>query len=227
MTFGERALRYYRRLSSDWPVPQGIEILRAYDDEAILRLVERFFQRYFADTATRIGVFGINPGRFGAGRTGVAFTDPIRLQEELGIENDLPKRPELSSVFIYRVIRDFGGPALFFGSFFITAVCPLGFTRHGKNFNYYDDAALLRRIEPRIARNLQDQIALGLSRNLAICIGKGKNLQYFEALNRRYRFFDRICVLPHPRWIMQYRQPQLDRYAEEYLECLRQAAREI
>lgn len=227
MTFGERAIRYYRTLDSNWSVPDGIEILRAYDSEQVLRLVTRFFRRYFDDSSPRVGVFGINPGRFGAGRTGVAFTDPIRLQEELGIENDLSKKPELSSIFLYEVIDAFGGPGRFFGSFFITAVSPLGFLKNGKNFNYYDDPELLRAVEPHIVENLREQIAFGLTRRVAVCLGKGKNLDHFQRINSEHRLFDRIEALGHPRWIMQYRRPHKRHFLNQYLECLKEAAEEL
>ena len=46
-------------------------------------------------------LLGINPGRFGGGVTGIPFTDPIRLQNVCGIENNFEKKQELSSVFIY------------------------------------------------------------------------------------------------------------------------------
>ncbi len=36
-------------------------------------------------------ILGINPGRFGGGITGIPFTDPIRLQNICGIENDFQK----------------------------------------------------------------------------------------------------------------------------------------
>ncbi len=226
MTFGERALRYYRSLDSDWPVPEGIEILRAYDDDQVLTLLTRFFQIYFDDDSTRVGVFGINPGRFGAGRTGVAFTDPIRLQEDLGIDNDLSKKPELSSVFVYQVIRAFGGPREFFRKFYITAVSPLGFLKDGKNFNYYDSRELLDRVAPRIVESVREQIGFGLTRRVALCLGKGKNLDHFQDLSDRSELFDRIEPLPHPRWIMQYRRPRKEHYLNQYLRCLRKAAEE-
>lgn len=227
MTFAERAIRYYRSLESDWEVPEGIEILRAYDDEQVLDFVSRFFERYFDDTASRVGVFGINPGRFGAGRTGIAFTDPIRLQEELGIGNDLSKKPELSSVFIYQVIRAFGGPRDFFKRFYMTAVSPLGFLKDGKNFNYYDDRELLNAVEPRIVESLREQIRFGLTRQVAVCLGKGKNLDHLQDLNSRHQLFERIEGLPHPRWIMQYRRPHKRHFLNQYLERLEKAADEL
>ncbi len=227
MTFGERAIRYYRSLGSNWTVPDGVEILRAYEDERVLRFISKFFRRYFDDAEPRVGVFGINPGRFGAGRTGVAFTDPIRLQEELGIENDLSKKPELSSVFVYEVIREFGGPRRFFGKFFITAVSPLGFLRDGKNFNYYDDPELLEADEPHVVASLRRQIDFGLTRRVAVCLGKGKNLDHFQRMNDEHRLFDRIEGLGHPRWIMQYRRPHKRHFLDQYLECLQEAAKEL
>lgn len=227
MSFADRAVAYYRSLDSHWEVPDEIRILRPYDEAPILDLVAQVFHRYFDDDAIRIGVFGINPGRFGAGRTGVAFTDPIRLKSELGIANDLPRRPELSSAFVYEAIRAFGGPTLFFRSFFLTALCPLGFVKDGKNFNFCDDPALFEQVEPRIVESLEAQIALGLTRRVAICLGKGRNFEHFQQLNARHRHFERIEPLPHPRWVLQYRRRQKSRFLDQYVECLRGAESDL
>lgn len=83
----------------------------------------------------RVPILGINPGRFGSGLTGVTFTDPVALADECGISNHLPRKRELSSIYIYEMIRHMGGPAEFYQQFFLSAVCPLGFTRKGVNLN--------------------------------------------------------------------------------------------
>ena len=59
----------------------------------------------------RVAVLGINPGRLGGGRTGIAFTDPGALTAYCGIAHELPRRaPELSTQFVYEVITELGGP---------------------------------------------------------------------------------------------------------------------
>jgi hypothetical protein len=183
----------------------------------------RFYHRYYSDNDPRIFVFGINPGRFGAGITGVPFTDPIRLHGACGIHNDLPKKPELSSVFIYSFIERWGGVERFHREFFIAAVCPIGFVRDSLNYNYYDDPRLLHSLEPFILDSMHKQIAIGARREAAIVLGTGKNLQYFEKLNREHRFFVHVLSVEHPRFIMQYRRKRLDEYLERYRAGFNQA----
>ncbi|MFI5224347.1 MAG: DUF4918 domain-containing protein, partial [Nitrospirales bacterium] len=65
-------------------------------------------------------ILGINPGRLGAGLTGIPFTDPLKLQNICGIENTLPKKAELSADFIYTMISAFGGPEAFYKKFYFS-----------------------------------------------------------------------------------------------------------
>ena len=87
-------------------------------------------------------MLGINPGRFGAGITGVNFTAPRQLKENCGIDHPWGNSSELSAEFIYEMIAAFGGPAKFYADYFIGAVSPLGYMKDRKNINYYDDKKL-------------------------------------------------------------------------------------
>jgi Domain of unknown function (DUF4918) len=223
-TFASRALQFYRRLSSP-AVPAGVVVMNPYKSRRVMGYVADFLGRYFADDAPRVLVFGINPGRFGAGITGITFTDPVALADFCGVTNDLPRKRELSSIFIYDFIHRYGGVREFYRTFFLTAICPLGFTRDGLNLNYYDVPALARAVEPFIVKSIRAQIALGGRTDHAIVIGKHKNLHFFERLNERHRFFDRIEAVEHPRSIMQYRRRHLKRYLAEYETVFRRAAK--
>jgi len=214
-TFGSRAFRFYTELACP-RLSRGIAVMNPYPDAHVRDCVRMFFERYFDDNQERVLVFGINPGRFGAGITGVTFTDPVALAENCGIGNDPSRRREISSVFIYKLIERYGGARRFYRRFFLTAVSPLGFTRNGRNLNYYDDPALERSVTPFITKAIEQQIALGGRRDRAIVLGVGKNARFLQRLNERHRFFQRIDALEHPRWIMQYRRRQLSRYLGKY-----------
>jgi len=67
-----------------------------YKDEEVKRVTGVFFKKYYNDRKHRTLILGINPGRFGAGVTGLTFTDPIRLEAECGIPNKFDKKQELS-----------------------------------------------------------------------------------------------------------------------------------
>ncbi len=195
--------------------------MNPYGEEPIEALVRAFLEKFFDDARQRTLVFGINPGRFGAGITGITFTDPVALAEDCGIPNHLAPRRELSSIFIYDAIRRLGGVRAFYAHFFLTAVSPLGFTRDGRNLNYYDDPRLTRAVTPFIERSVEEQIALGARRDHAVVIGRGQNRAFFERLNEVHGWFAAIHTLDHPRAIMQYHRKELGAYLRRYEETLR------
>jgi hypothetical protein len=217
-TFAERAFRFYRNLSLPGSLPGNVKVMNPYQEPGVQQYVRRFLDRYFSDNRRRILVFGINPGRFGAGITGITFTDPVALENFCGIPSDLPKRRETSSVFVYEFADRFGGPAKLFGDFFLTAVSPLGFIKDGKNYNFYDAPALFRTTKPFIVQSLRDQVSLGVSPKVAIVLGSGKNRAVFESLNGEHGFFESVLALDHPRFIVQYRRSRIEEYLRKYEE---------
>lgn len=219
-SLSDKILQFYRSLEIPGNLPAAVQVMNPYSDGEAMELCRRFYQKYYSDKRPRTGIFGINPGRFGGGVTGIPFTDPIRLEKDCGIDNDLDKKPELSATFIYEMIHAYGGPANFYEDFFIGAVSPLGFTFEGKNLNYYDDRKLQELLQPFIIRNLQKQIEIGLSTSVCICLGEGKNFKYFSKLNDKHHFFEEIIPLAHPRFIMQYRRKRLPEFIERYLGVL-------
>ena len=216
-TFGSRAFDFYRKLDAP-PVPRGVQVMNPYADARARRYVHSFLDTHYADNEKRVLVFGINPGRFGAGVTGITFTDPVALADECGIENELPRRRELSSIFVYAFINRFGGPASFYRRFFLTAVSPLGFTRNGTNYNYYDDRKLARAVTPFITSTIRQQIDIGGRRDHAIVFGAGENFKFLQRLNDEHGFFGSLAALDHPRFIMQYRRKKLEHYLARYEE---------
>jgi len=215
-------VRFYTELECP-RLPAGVEMMNPYADASVRKYLRAFTDKYFSDDSERVLVFGINPGRFGAGITGVTFTDPVALADFCGIANTMPRRRELSSVFIYDFINRYGGPASFYRRFFLTAISPLGFTRGGLNMNYYDDRQLADAVTPFITRATERQIALGGKRDRAIVLGTGENARFFEKLNEQHGFFREILPLEHPRFIMQYRRKRLDEYVAKYAEVFARA----
>lgn len=219
MKLSEAILKFYKSLHAP-RMPKGIAVMNPYQDASIFPLVQAFYEKYYNDNKTRTLMLGINPGRFGSGTTGISFTDPIRLEEVCGIPNVIPKKPELSSDFIYRVIEAYGGPKSFYQRYFISAVSPLGFTRDGKNINYYDDKKLQHIVRPFAAQCISQMVEMGMDTDRCICVGEGKNFDFLEALNNEHRWFKKIIPLAHPRFIMQYRRKQLSKYIQSYLDQL-------
>lgn len=217
MTFADNILNFLLHVKIPFALPKGVGVLDVHHDEAVQQACRAFYHKYYNDTNQRHLMLGINPGRFGGGVTGIPFTDPIRLQSECGIENNFTKKQELSSVFMYEMIHAFGGPQAFYDKVYISSISPLGFVKDGKNLNYYDDAALKKKIEPFVIDCIEKQLNWGIHRDVCYCIGEGENLKYLEALNNQHQWFGCIQGLPHPRFIMQYKLKQKAHYVEEYV----------
>lgn len=219
-TQAEAILQFYRELNPRFEAGNDIEIMNPFQNEASWKFAELFYRKFYNDAGKRIFIFGINPGRFGGGITGIPFTDPVRLETACGIPNEFRKLPELSSIFIYEVIEEYGGTEKFYKDFFITALSPLGYTKNGINLNYYDDMQLLLQSQPFILECINKQIASILASNTCFCLGEGTNYKIFSRLNEQYHFFREIIPLPHPRWVMQYRRKRIKEFARHYVEKL-------
>lgn len=219
MLLSEKILSYHFQLKPSGHLPSGIEWLLPYENKETRRCMTLFYDRYYNDERKRIFILGINPGRFGAGITGIPFTDPIRL-ESLGIENSFRKLQELSSVFIYDMIKDQGGPKIFYSTYYIASLSPLGFVKDGKNYNYYDERALTEAVRPFIIRNLETQIKFGADLSKVYCLGQGKNYEFLKQLNQEHKWWKEVIPLPHPRWIMQYKLKKKDVYLTMYKDLL-------
>ena len=217
MNFADNILDFLFGLKLPFALPQGIAVLDVHQSNEVRNACTAFYKKFYSGSAERYLLLGINPGRFGGGITGIPFTDPIRLENDCGIANDFQKKQELSSVFMYDMIRAFGGAEKFCKQFYISAISPLGFTKEGKNLNYYDDKTVLKKIEPFVVNCMQKQLALGINADNCLCIGDGENLKYLLKLNKKYKWFKGIKPLTKPRFIIQYRLKNKSAYINYYL----------
>lgn len=215
----KKLIKFYRDLQPP-KLPKGFGVLHPQPSTEVMEVVVRFFEKYYSDNKPRKLLLGINPGRFGAGITGINFTAPRQLSQDCGIAHHWGNSSELSAEFIYKMIGAFGGPIKFYGEFFIGAVSPLGYIKDGKNINYYDDKKLEAAVSPFIVTTLKQQIQMGFDTRVCYCIGGEKNFKFLTTLNEKYSFFEKIIPLAHPRFIMQYRRKKADEYVDEYLKLL-------
>jgi hypothetical protein len=225
-TFGGRIISFYSNLDFTDNLPEGIRVMNPFRDQSVMRAVKAFYTRYYNDHNERHLILGINPGRFGAGVTGIPFTDTKRLDEICGISIGGLKTHETSSVFVYEMIDRYGGAEEFYSDFYISSVSPLGFTRllpSGKevNHNYYDSRELTDAIKDFAVTSLYKQLDFGISRDVCFCLGAGKNFNYLSKLNGDLKIFGRIEPLEHPRFIMQYRTNQKEHYIGTYIDKFR------
>lgn len=226
MTLSDKIIEFNQSLDFKGKLPEGIRIMNPYrESPEALDVSSAFYKKYYNDNNKRNIILGINPGRFGAGLTGVPFTDPKHLKTVCQIPYSGHPAHEPSSVFIYNMINAFGGPELFYGKFYIGAVSPLGFTlqkNHGKeiNYNYYDDKKLLKAVYGFIVESIKKQIDMGMNTQTCFCLGTGKNFKFLAELNTEYKYFEKIIALDHPRYIMQYKAKRKEEYVEKYLKAL-------
>ena len=221
-TLSDKLLDFYKNLSPPSRLPKGVEILFPQKDKLVVRTMKMFFNKYFNDQKPRRLLFGINPGRFGGGITGINFTAPRQLSDYCGIQHSFGNSSELSAEFIYEVIEKYGGPEIFYSDHFISALSPLGFTKNGINLNYYDDKELQTAVTPFIVTSIKQQLSFGFKTDRCICIGGEKNFKFFSALNKEHKFFNEIIPVPHPRFILQYRRKQKDSFIGQYIDALKE-----
>jgi hypothetical protein len=224
-TFADRVIAFNRNLHFEGTLPEGFHIMNPFrEDPRALACSEAFYRKYYSDTRERHLILGINPGRFGAGVTGIPFTDPKRLIEVCGIPFEGKLEHEPSSVYVYEMIAAYGGPEAFYQQFYINSVCPLGFTTlslkgQQVNVNYYDDKALTAAVTPFILQNIKAHLDLGVATDRLFCFGTGKNFHFLDRLNQTYGFFDEVIPLEHPRFIMQYKAKTKQAYIDAYLQA--------
>ena len=224
-TFAERVIEFNRELAFNGSLPEGIRVMNPFrENQDILAITKQFYRKFYDDSAPRKLILGINPGRFGAGTTGIPFTDTKRLQEACGIQIHTPATHEPSSVFIYEMIERYGDVFSFYGDFYINSISPLGFLRKSDkgnwiNCNYYDYEKLFQSLKPFLIATLKKQISFGVETDVCYVLGK-KNARYIDRINQQENLFGRLVVLDHPRYIVQYKAKQKEQYIRDYLEKL-------
>lgn len=227
MSFGQNVIRFHEQLSySGSALPEGIGVINPFaESAAAIEHLRMFAKKYLDDQNKRRIILGINPSRFGAGVTGIPFTDTKRLVSECKIPYNGKPTHEISSVFIYEMINAFGGVNDFYSRFYINSPFPLAITKtssQGKelNYNYYDSAALTKAVYPFIVKSMRQLVDLGIATDTCFCLGTGKNAAFLEQLNKEHGFFGEIIPLEHPRFIMQYKSSAKDFYIKKYVRAL-------
>lgn len=216
MTWADRILTFNQSLAISHKLPKGVDVLNPFLNAETRKLCTKFYRKYYGDNLPRKMILGINPGRFGAGLTGIPFTDPVKLEVNCGIQNELPKKAELSADFIYQLIDAYGGPEKFYKRYYFSSVSPLGFTKDNKNLNYYDLRPLQESVTPFIINSIKTQLDFGFTRDVCYCLGEGKNFVFLSRLNLEWHFFKKIVPLPHPRFVMQYKRKSVRQYLQRY-----------
>jgi len=221
-TFADKVIAFNHQLHYSGKLPKGFQVLNPYlDNPETMLVMEQFYHKYYNDLNPRKFIIGINPSRHGAGVTGVPFTDTKRLESVCGIPMHSAHTHEISSVFMYDMIAEFGGVNQFYNEFYINSPFPLAIirqTNEGKwlNANYYDDVALFEMVKDFMIFSLKNHIALGLDTSAVYVLGK-KNATFIHKLNKEEKLFDTIKVLEHPRYIQQYKSKEKQLFIDKYI----------
>lgn len=221
-TFADKVIDYNCHLHYSGKMPTGFQALNPYQDNPeTIMVMEQFYHKYYNDLQPRKFIIGINPSRHGAGVTGVPFTDTKRLESACGIKMQSANTHEISSVFMYDMIAEYGGVNQFYQDFYINSPFPLAIIRQTKdrkwlNANYYDDLKLFEMVKSYMILSLKNHISLGLDTSEVFVLGK-KNANFIQKINQEENLFDRITVLEHPRYIQQYKSKEKQLYIEKYI----------
>lgn len=225
MTFGDKIILFNSQLIYTQSLPLGFDVVNPFVlNPETLQISEAFYHKYYHDNHNRKLILGINPGRNGAGVTGIPFTDTKRLESECGIIMKSVHSHEVSSVFVYDMINAFGGPNAFYDKYYITSAFPLAIVQRNNksewvNANYYDDNMLFESVKQFMISSIKKQIDFGLDVNEIYVLGK-KNAKFITQLNKEAKLFGKLTILEHPRYIQQYKTKQKQIYIDKYLTIL-------
>ena len=221
-TFGEKVIDFNRDLHYSDKLPKDFRVINPYlDNPETMEVMQQFYHKFYHDSNQRKFIIGINPSRHGAGVTGVPFTDTKRLESACGIKMQSSHTHEVSSVFLYDMIAEFGGAKDFYKQFYINSPFPLAIVRKTKdgkwlNANYYDDPALFEMVKDYMISTLKKNINMGLDTSEVFILGK-KNANFIQKLNKEANLFGNLKILEHPRYIQQYKSKEKQIYIDKYI----------
>lgn len=224
-TFAERVIEFNQNLNYSGKLPEGFQVLNPYGDHPeTMQVMQKFYQKYYNDLHQRKLILGINPSRHGAGITGVPFTDTKRLESICGIKMNSAHTHEISSVYMYDMIAEYGGAESFYKNFYINSPFPLAIVKQTKtgwlNANYYDDKELFHDVKDFMINSLKKHISLNIDTSEVFILGK-KNADFISKLNKEAQLFSKITILEHPRYIQQYKSKEKQLYIDKYMIALK------
>ncbi len=224
-TFAEQVIEFNKNLHYSGKLPDDFMVMNPYlDNPETLEVMKQFYRKYYNDSNRRKFLLGINPSRHGSGVTGVPFTDTKRLESICGIKMTSAYTHEVSSVFVYDMIAEYGGAEAFYNDVYINSPFPLAIVRKSKsgwvNANYYDDKALFAAVKDFMIDSLKKHLSLNLDPSEIFIMGK-KNADFITKINQEANLFDKMTVLEHPRYIQQYKSKEKQLYMDKYILALK------
>lgn len=224
-TFAEQVIEFNKALHYSGALPNDFMVMNPYlDNPETLDVMQQFYRKYYNDSIRRKFLLGINPSRHGSGVTGVPFTDTKRLKSICGIKMTSAYTHEVSSVFVYDMIAEYGGAEAFYSDVYINSPFPLAIVRKSKsgwvNANYYDDKTLFNEVKDFMIDSLKKHLSLNLDTSEVFIMGK-KNADFIAKINQETNLFEKLTVLEHPRYIQQYKSKEKQLYIDKYILALK------
>lgn len=225
----EKIIDFYNGLANvNIKLPEPYKMVNPFsgeNSEQIKNISKVFYSKFYSDDKKRIMIFGSSPARRGTAVTGIPFEDAQHLFEKTGIEIPGFHINKAASNFLYDVIDGFGGCEKFYSKFYLSFVCPLGIVKKNEkgnevNSNYYENKQLQDFLSEFMVNSIKKQLDFNIDRSVCFCIGSGENFRFLEAVNEKYKFFEKIIPLEHPRFIMQYNSKDKDKFLNKYLKAL-------
>src|SRR5690606_16946846 len=186
-TFADKVIAFNRNLYYSGEMPKGFQALNpyVYNPETIEKIKAEYMKIYY-DYIRRKFTIGINAILYRSVITGVPITDTKRLEHICGIKMHSAHTHEISSVYLYDMIQEFGGPAVFYKQFYINSPFPLAIIRdkgngNWVNANYYDDRKLFDMVKDFMIESLQKHFSLGLDNEKVYILGK-KNAVFLQKI---------------------------------------------
>ena len=221
-SFGDKVIDFNRNLHYPDKLPPGFQVINPFlDNPETMEVAQQFYHKFYNDFNKRKFIVGINPSRHGAGVTGVPFTDTKRLESICDIKMQSAYTHEVSSVFMYEMIDQFGGAKAFYDQFYINSPFALAIVRKNKegkwlNANYYDHPILYETLKDYMISTLKEHINLGLDTSEVFVLGI-KNAKFIDKLNKEAKLFGSLKILEHPRYIQQYKFKEKQVYIDKYI----------
>lgn len=168
--------------------PHGFSVLA--DFLANWEAIEEFYATFYSQGFPKTVLCGLNPGRLGAGKTGIPFVDFASLSELMdGIDR---RDEERSATFFHSVVSHFEATG-FYRSFYVTNVSWVGFVKGRKNANY---DVLPPEAQAFIFERFREEIEL-VGPERIISISKPVHSTIRSLFSKR---IDTSLCLPHPNW---------------------------
>ena len=226
--FKDKVLEFNKYLSKiDIELPKGFKIINPFNSEnknIINEVTNNFYSTFYSDNNKRRLILGSSPARRGTAVTGVPYEDAVHLKSITSISIDDFYINKSASNFLYEVIDKYGGSKKFYSKFYMNFICPLGIVRINSNgnqvnCNYYENKKVENTLYEFIVESINKQIEFGIDTSVVYCIGSGENYNFLVKLNNKYKWFDKIVPLEHPRYIMQYNSKNKYEYMKKYLDA--------